>query len=442
MPIIIPSSGDAAEILVGNRIKLPNGNLIVPPTNYLSKFFDATQSLGTISTGTVSQTGNRTAPNASWAEVATVQFTIVQATSSALRGTTNYILDGGSTSVTGSVLLESPVFTLDGVDLGKPISVSFDSVLNDVDGAYDVCIVRYNSSGIYQETIPIAGNASTATVPSAKIPIGTGTFRGFFIARTTASDLYSLRFRRLAASASLRIDTLYVGPQSQLSSAAITDWQSYTPTANGISLTDIGTQWRRVGDSIEVHSRFTATSVTGASTFQFNLPSGLTIDSTKLTSSGVAKGAFSTTNVSAGAAIAYYAIPVGGTTYVGVGRKNASTDNGLALVTNGTIITNGDQVSLSFMVPVVGWSSNVTMAERAVEEYASDDGSADVFGVSGSLVPNVVAATGLTSRDFTFQGTRQSTDFFSVEIMEPNGGWEQVASYMPWVRGNNANSNN
>lgn len=438
MPIIIPSSGDAAEILVGNRIKLPNGNLIVPPTNYLSKFFDATQSLGTISTGTVSQTGNRTAPNASWAQVSAVQFTIIQAPSSALRGTTNYILDGGSTSVTGSVLLETPVFTVDGVDLGKPISVSFDSVLNDFDGAYDVCIVRYNSSGVYQETIPISGNASLATVPSAKIPTGTGTFRGFFIAHTTASDLYSLRFRRLAGSNSLRIDSLYVGPQSQLSSAAVTDPVAFTPTwtstgtapslGNGVL---VGNYWRdgKVAN-VQIGVQFGTTTTAGTGAFTFGVAGIGTLDTAV---SGTTPLPFYGTANATDSGVGYHG---GNVRYFSPTTLQVVDDDGGLEWGGGSSIpfawSNGDEIWMTFQVPIANWSSNVTTADRAVEEYAyntstadSDDTTSFGYGASGVQFGNFTAPR---IKRVRFQTPIQATDSIVLEILRL-GIWQPIAAF-------------
>ena len=83
------------------------------------------------------------------------------------------------------------------------------------------------------------------------------------------------------------------------------------------------------------------------------------------------------------------------------------------------------------------------MADRAVEEFASDDGSADVFGPNGSLVPNVAFTSSTTSRLFTVQTTIQNTDFFSLEISEATGrAFLPVGTAYPFVQGNNANGLN
>lgn len=62
-------------------------------------------------------------------------------------------------------------------------------------------------------------------------------------------------------------------------------WNSYSPTITGVgTATNEGFWWRRVGDSLEIHGTFVCGTVT-ASAFRMSLPSGLTIDTTKLPSS-------------------------------------------------------------------------------------------------------------------------------------------------------------
>jgi hypothetical protein len=83
------------------------------------------------------------------------------------------------------------------------------------------------------------------------------------------------------------------------------------------------------------------------------------------------------------------------------------------------------------------------MANRAVEEYAADDGSSDVFGADGALVPNQTATTGTTDRSFSFNGTASATDLLIVEIKESStGNWTPATQLYPFSSGNNAGATN
>jgi hypothetical protein len=84
----------------------------------------------------------------------------------------------------------------------------------------------------------------------------------------------------------------------------------------------------------------------------------------------------------------------------------------------------------------------VTSAQRAVEEYAADDGTSDVFGPNGALVPNVAFGAGGTTRDFIFQNVKQATDLFIMEVNNQGLGWIPAFSAYPYSVGNNAGATN
>jgi len=123
--------------------------------NYLSDWFEGNKSVGSV-TNSITATGNITISTTAWQASDTSKLTVTTTTSSPLRQTSCLLLDHAAT---GAAFVQTPCFLLDAVDLGKPVSVSFDvsSVVTSDD--YQVYAVRYNSSGTYQEQIPIAGAA-------------------------------------------------------------------------------------------------------------------------------------------------------------------------------------------------------------------------------------------------------------------------------------------
>lgn len=423
------NSGDSKLHVVdssGNDVAVGGGS---SGRNYLGDWYDSAKDIGTVtnSLGDTLSSSDRTANKTTWGSSNTSLLTIARDTNSELRQTYNYLItEAGSSS---GAFIESPLFTLDQVDIGKPVSVSFDVNGNASDGDYQAYIVRYNSSNVLQSRVVIAGNASTTSPNSAKLPTGTTTFNGFFVPdSTTTTDQYALRIvSNNSSAASLRIDTLFIGPQPVRVGAAITDWQSYPPTGPFATNATYTGKWRRDNGDIllQIDVAFSNTT-TGSSTFTYTHVLnglGLTVDTTKLPN---------TTDVY---------LPVGNWT---IWDSGAACYNGgvvtdptnsyiLPFVATGGQVSlsapitfnNADNFSMSIRLPIVGWSSNVTMADRAVEEWSSNSSTSDaadtssfVYGPGGSSTPGALTST--RAKRIRFTTPIQPTDKIEIEILTTN----------------------
>lgn len=356
--------------------------------NYLSSHF-AADSLGSVTLNVGDTLSSSTRSNPTQWGTSAASAIIAQSSDSTLRGTTNYLV----AYTANAQFIESPLFTLDGSDLGKPLLVQFD--VSGVGTSDDVqCyVVRYNSSNVLQERIVIAGTASATTPFSARVQTGTGQFRGFFIPGSTASDKYAIRWLRNANNTSMRLDSFVVGPQSIITDAAMTDWVE--DTSGIFTLNAFGTIsnkkffWRRVGDSMQIRGTFQSGTVT-ASTASFQLSSAYTIDSTKFgTVANVQKVGFSEWLTTASATLispysnAYiHDIFYDGSTtdrlFFGQTINNAN----FRKCQGNEITTTGAYVGFEATIPISQWSSNVTQAERAVEEYAWNSSTTDATDTS------------------------------------------------------------
>lgn len=180
--------------------------------NYLDIWFDCTRSIGTIVTNLTS-TGNRTSAQNQWGSSANPFYDLTIESGSMFIHSSSYKIR--STSNITNSFLESPMFTIDNIDIGKQITVSFDVTGVSSTSNFDIVVVRYNNIGVYQQTLSVDGIASTGTPTSAVIPTGSTTFRGFFTSSSTSTDFYSLRIRKLASvSNDFHIDNIFVGSQS------------------------------------------------------------------------------------------------------------------------------------------------------------------------------------------------------------------------------------
>lgn len=289
--------------------------------------------------------------------------TITRTTSSPLRGQGSFLITKSSgTSRQGEGV--SYDFTIASADKAKPLNISFEYTpsigtyvagSDTVTGDFNVYIYDVTNSTLIQPT-------------PYKLTGGTGTNWKYSGTFQTASNSTSYRFIIHTAGTTnsgitFTFDNVVIGPQIQVYGSPISDWTSFTPTGTWSASTTWTGMWRRVGDSMEVQATATlAGAPTG--TFTLNLPSGYSIDTTKLS-----KGA-----VAGSTALGIAAAEDGGTgNHLGEVVYNSATvvrvqgDDGADLWNATVPITfgNTDFVNLRFMVPILGWGSNVVMSQDA-----------------------------------------------------------------------------
>lgn len=408
--------------------------------NYLSSYSDATKDLGTVQTSVGDTLASSTRSNPGQWGCSSASAIVVKSTDSTLRGTTNYLCSFSA----NAQFVETALFTIDGEDLGKPLLVQFDvsgvSTADDV----QVYVARYNSSNVLQERILVAGTASATTPSSAQVPTNTTTFRGFFITSATATDKYAVRWLRNANNTAMRLDTLLVGPQSLAQGAVVTAWQSYTPTYTGLgTVTSSEMYWRRNGDQLEVRGNFT-TGTTTAVEARLSFPDATTtasaFPSIRIAGSAIRVGSsatFFSDNVLSEPSVSYFTFGVQGSASSGLTKVLGS---GFASATKETIHAS---------TSISQWSSGTTtLADRAVEEYASNsnattslntsDTTSFAYGLSGSLVPNASAGAS-TVRRVRFTTPILSTDKVILEVLDQGGvSWQDAASQFPQTAANTA----
>lgn len=224
-----------------------------------------------------------------------------------------------------------------------------------------------------------------------------------------------VRFKTTVAdSTSYYVDDCYVGPARNLASGYMaTDWTAYTATfsaaSGGLNGGSTPTQtgyYRRVGDSMEVYASLQAGGsgiAAGTGDYSISIPSGFTIDTTKVSSNGEQ------------ALGSYELLDIGSTRYVGSVIYASTTTIKMAYNVGGYIGSGvptaswfnaaGDSMSVHFTVPVVGWTSSqaaykadVTpsswMGTSSLTGTTASGSYADFGGISGAI-------TTTTSRTLT-----------------------------------------
>lgn len=169
----------------------------------------------------------------------------------------------------------------------------------------------------------------------------------------------------------------------------VTEWQEYTPTLSGFSVTSQKALYRRVGDTLEIIYRGNIDSVT--STMFIELPTGLSIDTNNISSSDMPLGTAQSVDQGIGV-------------HLGAITKDGSTNNKLKITgEDGAYLWNAsvpftwatyDVISFTASIPILGWDA------------------VGLIDQSGSV--DVVASLGLTSDMTNLSSGAHTVEFDNI----------------------------
>lgn len=336
-------------------------------------------------------------------------------------------------------------FTVDNAAVFQPIYISFyyTTTANYVDGDIDVWI--------YDKTNNVLIAPSNQAIPEA--PTSTY-FSGFFIPNSNSTS-YRLIFHISTTNATgytFEIDQVFVGRTNTLIGTAISGWTAYTPTISGGTPNAgavIEGYWRRVGSDMEIHFHFYQASAgtAGGGLYQFSLPSGYTVDFTKLDAAGGV--GFSNYVGICTVYLPSSATYMQGEVVVGVGTSSTSfyfqTMGGTGGAGTSVIDTfqNVGSTWFSFggaplayeahlKVPITQWSTNINLVNDFTE-YAfntstttTQDLTSFGYGSQGALIQAFApGGTSLVIKRVQFQRLIQATDLIVIEINDGNG-WQTL----------------
>lgn len=263
----------------------------------------------------------------------------------------------------------SDAFFIDTEDQGKVLSFKgyYQVVANPSNGYFPGNINNTFAIAIYDVTnsVWIQPPGGFGITQNSGVGYVTGQFQ-------SSSNGTQYRIALIALNASVGAITMYwddfvVGPQTAPLGAPISDWTAYIPTfsAGFGAVTNIAYFWRRNGGNLEVqgsHTNGTTTATIGS----ISLPAGLSLDTTKIVinnttaAAGLRVGRSQGTG-SASAQAEMVTATGTSTTLVYTGGGSTSTTELIPSGANGSGLSGGVH-SLSFIVPIAGWSSNVQMS--------------------------------------------------------------------------------
>lgn len=286
--------------------------------------------------------------------------TFAVSTDSSLRGTSNFLFTHDSSNRQGEGF--SYDFTIDPADKAKMLTVKFDYNVSSgtyADGGLTLWIYDVTNATLIQPAgyslTNVVGNQSWAA--TFQTNSNSTSYRLIFHVSTTTATAYTMR-----------LDNFNLGPQSVSYGAAMSDWIAYTPTGSWTTNTTYTGLWKRVGDSAEYDIQVALSGAPTSATLTVNLPSGHSIDTSKVSSSTTSEaGAFGIATI-LDSGSQYYRpgdIVYSNTTSISVhAANNVSSATGDGLITQAVPITfaTGDRIWLKFSVPIVGWSSNTVQS--------------------------------------------------------------------------------
>jgi hypothetical protein len=337
-------------------------------------------------------------------------------------------------------------FTLDDVDLNKKLKISWSQKTTGTYAAGDLAVV-----------ITTQADRTTAlhTPITTAIPAADGVFTTSFDSGSTATLSLVIRATTdMATSGGIVISDVVVGPGIQPQGAVVGEWESWTPTGDWIANTTYAGRRRRVGGSEEYDVTVTLSGAPTTATLTLDLPSGRTIDTTKLsgTTGGVTR---------LGRAVVW---DNGTATYAAQIAYNSTTDVTVRLMDDASgsnhgdsnvsesypfTFASGDVIHANFTVPIAEWAGSGTLnvAQNDVEyawnstatattgTYTSNKG----YGPAGTaILAYSLTGTNAAIYECDFPTSIQSTDRIDLEVDDGSGRWMPYTTRIGGVSANDA----
>lgn len=274
----------------------------------------------------------------------TANITFTRNTTSPLRGTADFKLSKDAVNRQGEGA--SIDITIDSADQAKILTFSAD---------VDASNVNY-ANGDLRAYIYDVTNAQVLEPVPVEINAGSGLFQCEFQTASNSTS-YRLIFHVASTNATaydVYFDNIKCGPNTKVQGAFISDWKDYTPTFQGVGTPTISlSQWRRVGDTMEIRGEIISGTVTG-SNVEVSIPSGHSVDlgGTASMAAGVAasNGAIVTSSLISTGNILLFQYDTG------------SSSKG---VLTGTILGTGAQLEYNASFKIQGWSSSQVLSSDA-----------------------------------------------------------------------------
>lgn len=293
--------------------------------------------------------------------------TCTRTTSSPLSGLGSFLITKGATNRQGDGC--GSTFSIDSADQAKVIALEFEYAIpsgtftpgsSGVDSDLEFWIFDVtNSTLIPLSTFKIYSNSSS---PSTS-------FSGYFqsASNSTSYRLIAHVATTNAAAWTFKADNFKIYRSKYVYGTPITDWAAFTPTGSWVTNTTYAGRYRRVGDSAEIQTFILTSGAPSGTLTALNLPTGLVIDTSKLSNGSGALNALGTITLTSGSGAKFWSGAVWYNTTTSVTPKSNISTGDLGAITATVPGTFGaaDGINITYKVPIVGWASSTQMSDGA-----------------------------------------------------------------------------
>lgn len=361
-----------------------NGNFELGSTSGWSLAHSTLTSL--IPTSTATPGSAFSASSGGTAASGNLSFSLI--TSGQLAGLASGSLVSSAASVAGDMLISSAFF-IDKEDEAKMMQGIVYYNVNAGVANVNLSGTSSNTFSVYIYDVTNGAWIQPAGVYNFVQNSGTGkcTFTFQTTSNSTQYQVALIQPNASAGSYSLYVDDFFIGPQIAPSGPVMGDWIQYTPLFTGLgTVTTPSIFYSRVGDTLHVQGTFTTGTPT-ATTVQISLPSGLTMDTTKLPSTNSLVGEWAVGNPDSGySVIVNPSVPT--VFEVTTGASNQLTPGGIGNVLFGPGELNG----FFAKVPIAGWSSNTVQSsdtDTRVVQFNANGSPANVTSGNPIIFPSI-----------------------------------------------------
>lgn len=279
--------------------------------------------------------------------------TITRTTTDPQRGTGSGLITKDAANRQGEGV--STDFTIDRADRNKQIYISADIETSANYVKDDIQVFVYDVTNATLITPSRSGDNTRVTASFS----------------ATDSTSYRLIFHVASTNAlayTVKVDNVSVGPDVLIDSPIVTDWVEYTPewTATTTNPTvgngSIVGRWRRVGDTgfYQIRVNFQSTTTAGSGDYSFSLPTGQTMDASKIIMDGGALAPLGSGNVLDNLSQVYVIGSVSQSLTNTTVRLTYDSGSSTATIVGATApITwaTGDGIYLNFSAPISEWDN-------------------------------------------------------------------------------------
>ncbi len=360
----------------------------------------------------------------------TSTITVTKTISSPIAGTASYLFTKPASDVSGQGIACD--FTIDRSAQARMLTVDFKNEL--VSGTYD------QGSGIpgaYLDSDltawvygPTDGTPTWTQISTPRVITGATSvilpFSGQFqtAASGTAYRLVFYETKSNIQTYAMKVDEFSVAQKAPIYGTPVTDWAPCTVTGTWTANTTYVCKKRRVGDSVDLDIDVQVSGAPTSATLTVNLPSDVTIDTSKRNAStgSVADSTGWTTVLDAGT----NEYPIGTLVYASATTVSPRWSNGTGAtaITQASPMTfaSGDRVYIRIRsLPVAGWASNTVMSQDAGQRQVV----ASLSGGSTAGTNNTYQKiTGISVVGDTFSAWDTTNNKYPV----PVSGWYSISA--------------